>query len=82
MIREQASIKTWGNSHGIRLSKNIMKEANMKDDDMLQIEASENLIIIRKTYKHKTFAERLAEYDGKMEAYTFDWGEPVGKEFF
>ena len=30
--------------------------------------------------KHKTFEERRAEYDGKINVHEFDWGEPVGKE--
>ena len=31
-------------------------------------------------FEHKTFEERLAEYDGRIELYEYDWGEPVGRE--
>ena len=31
-------------------------------------------------YKHKTFEERVAEYNGEISVCDFDWGEPVGKE--
>jgi antitoxin MazE len=37
-------------------------------------------IILRKSFKHKTFKERLAEYNGEISVCDFDWGEPVGKE--
>lgn len=31
-------------------------------------------------FEHKSFGERLKEYDGEIEVYEFDWGEPVGRE--
>ena len=46
----------------------------------MQIEASENVIILRKVFRHKTFEDRLAEYDGIIEVQNFDWGEPAGRE--
>ena len=33
-----------------------------------------------KVFEHKSFVERLKEYDGEIELYDFDWGEPVGRE--
>ena len=77
---DQTIIKPWGNSQGVRLSKSILEKAHMKHDDILQIDANENVIILRKVPRHKTFEERLAEYDNKIDIYSFDWGEPLGKE--
>ena len=31
---------------------------------------------------HKTFEERLAEFDGKITVSDFDWGVPMGREGF
>ena len=31
-------------------------------------------------FEHKSFVERLKEYDGEIEVYEFDWGESVGRE--
>ena len=31
-------------------------------------------------FEHKSFIDRLKEYDGEIEVYEFDWGEPVGRE--
>jgi len=37
-------------------------------------------IVFKKVFEHRTFEERLAEYNGKISVYDFDWGEPVGRE--
>ncbi len=76
----QSTIKPWGNSQGIRLSKSVLEQANIDVNDTVQIEVSENVIILRKVFRHRTFEERLAEYDGKMDVQDFDWGEPAGRE--
>ena len=31
-------------------------------------------------FKHKTFEERLAEFNGEITVSVFDWGEPMGRE--
>ena len=79
-MTSQATIKPWGNSQGIRLSKSVLEQANIDVNDTVQIEVSENVIILRKVFRHRTFEERLAEYDGKMDVQAFDWGEPAGRE--
>lgn len=76
----QAEIKPWGNSQGIRLNKEILAAAKMGLSDVVQIEASEGMVILRKIPKHKTFRDRLAAYNGEIEVCDFDWGEPVGRE--
>lgn len=77
---DQTVIRQWGNSQGVRIGKEFLEAANLKLSDVLRIEASENVIILRKVQKHKTFEERLAEYDGKISICDFDWGDPQGKE--
>ena len=79
-MTSQSTIKPWGNSQGIRLSKSVLEQANIDVNDTVQIEVSENVIILRKVFQHRTFEERLAEYDGKMDVQDFDWGEPAGRE--
>ena len=61
----QAQVKEWGNSQGIRLSKEVLKSAGIKLNE----------------FRHKTLEDRAAEYDGKlMLDGEYDWGEPVGRE--
>lgn len=77
---EQVIVRPWGNSQGIRIPKNILEKLNIGISDTLQIEIEDDAIVLKKAFKHKTFEERVAEYDGKISVCDFDWGEPVGKE--
>ena len=77
---EQVAIKSWGNSQGIRISKKVHDALDLKVSDVLDVIVENNSIVLRKNFKHKSFEERLAEYDGEITICEFDWGEPVGKE--
>ncbi len=79
----KAEIKKWGNSQGIRLSKEILQMANMGLNEILDISASDGIITLTKAFRHKTLEERAAEYDGKLNLDgEYDWGEPVGREIW
>ena len=77
---EQVAVKPWGNSQGIRIPRNILEKLNISISDTLQIDVVGDAIVLKKTFKHKTFEERLEEYDGKISICDFEWGEPLGKE--
>lgn len=77
---EQVAVRPWGNSQGIRIPKNILEKLNINISDTLQIGIENDAIVLRKAFKHKTFEERMAEFDGKISICDFDWGEPAGKE--
>ena len=76
----QVAVKSWGNSQGIRLSKEIMEKMGLKISDILDVEISADAIILRKAFRHRSFEERMMEYNNKISACNFDWGEPVGRE--
>ncbi|MCI5954722.1 MAG: AbrB/MazE/SpoVT family DNA-binding domain-containing protein [Lachnospiraceae bacterium] len=77
----QAQVKAWGNSQGIRISKDILQEANVAIDDILDVKVSDGMIMLSKPFRHKTLEERAAEFDGKLNMDgEYDWGEPVGRE--
>ena len=77
---EQVTIRPWGNSQGIRIPKTILEEFNVGISDTLQIGIENDSIVLKKIFKHKSFEERVAEYNGEISVCDFDWGEPVGKE--
>lgn len=77
---EQVAIKAWGNSQGIRIPKDVLERLQLKVSDTLQMEIEGDALIFRKSFSHKSFEERLAEYDGRITVNDFDWGEPMGKE--
>jgi len=77
----QAQVKEWGNSQGIRLSKEILKSAGIALNEVLDVTVSNGVITLAKPFRHKTLEERAAEFDGKlMLDGEYDWGEPVGRE--
>lgn len=77
---EQVAIRSWGNSQGIRIPKNILEKLNLKTSDILDLEIKDDTIVLRKQFVHKSFEERLAEYNGEISVYDFDWVKPMGRE--
>ena len=76
-----AQVKAWGNSQGIRLSKDILDDAGIRANDFLNISVVDGNIVLSKIFRHKTLEERAAAFDGKVGPYEeFQWGEPVGRE--
>ena len=78
-----AQVKPWGNSQGIRLSKEILETAGIHVNDYLEVEVVDGNIILSRQFRHKTLEERAAAYGGRLEPYEeIDWGEPVGREIW
>lgn len=79
----QAQVKTWGNSQGIRIPKEVLQEAEISVDDILDVKVSNGMIMLVKPFRHKTLEERAAEYGGQLHLDgEFDWGEPIGREIW
>ena len=77
----QTQVKAWGNSQGVRISKEVLQAAAISIDDILDIKVSNGMIVLVKPFRHKTLEERAAEYGGKLAlGGEFDWGEPIGRE--
>lgn len=45
----QTQIKQWGNSYGVRLSRSILKIANISEDDIIELVPENGAIILRKS---------------------------------
>ncbi len=77
----QTQVREWGNSQGVRLSKEILKSAGIALNEVLDISVSNGVITLVKPFRHKTLEERAAEFDGKLILDgEYDWGESVGRE--
>ena len=77
----QAQVKEWGNSQGIRLSKEILKSAGIALNEVLDVTVSSGIITLTTPVRHKTLEERAVEFNGKlMLDGEYDWGNPVGRE--
>lgn len=79
----KTKISTWGNSQGVRLSKEILQEACLYPNDVLDVKAEKGQIILSKSSRHRTLEERAAAYDGQLFLDgEFDWDEPRGREIW
>ena len=79
----EIQIIKWGNSQGIRIPRNVMKDCGFQLNDKLEMIISDRKIIIQKVLRHRTLEERAAECGGKLGPYEeYDWGEPVGREIW
>jgi len=78
-----AKIQKWGNSPGLRLTKNLLTDAQLGVGDKVDIGVRDGIMIVRPAkkirgkYSLKDLVERIPENYQKGEV---DWGEPVGKE--
>ena len=74
-------LKEWGNSQGIRLSKEIISLADISPYDQLEVEVSKGEIILRKKNKRLSLEERALKYGGKIEASEeIEYGPALGRE--
>ena len=74
-------VKTWGNSQGVRISKDILEAAHISINDVLDITVGDNTITLVKQHRHRSLEERAAAYGGHLYLDgEYDWGEPVGRE--
>lgn len=77
----QVQVKVWGNSQGIRIPKELLLDARIALNEILDISVSDGVIMLKKAFRHKTLEERAAEYGGNLNLDgEYDWGEPVGRE--
>lgn len=62
----QTAIKKWGNSQGIRLSKEIISSAGLKENDNVEISVDDGIITIKKAKpKYLNLKERLEAFYNK-----------------
>lgn len=87
----QTAIRRWGNSQGIRLSKDLISRMNLKENDEVVISIDNGKMIIEKINKTKylNLKERLeAFYDKPIDdifvdnSQEVDAGAPRGNELW
>ena len=77
----QVQLKPWGNSQGIRFSKEFLSEAGFSVGETLSAEIVNGQIILSRAFRHRSLKERAAEYDGQLNlSEETNWGESVGSE--
>jgi antitoxin MazE len=79
----EARLQKWGNSIGIRIPHSILKELNLKINDLIKIEKIDDKVVITKQTTPKiSLSERFKEYPGDNLAKDFSWDDAKGKEIW
>lgn len=71
-------LSKWGNSQGIRISKEILEELGFKLGDELKLSTQNKVLKIEKSVKN--IKDLFLDYEENYELESIDWGESVGKE--
>lgn len=77
----QTTVKAWGNSQGIRLPKEILQDAGIALNEVLNVTVKNGVITLTKAFNHRTLEERATEYNGNLNLEgELDWGGSLGRE--
>ena len=77
----QVSIKPWGNSQGIRFSREFLASAGIKPNDVLTAEVIDGKIVLSKQFQHRTLQQRAAAFRRETQPLRgIRLGEPMGNE--
>jgi antitoxin MazE len=78
----RAKIAQWGNSTGIRIPKALVEVVGLSANDIVEITAENEALIIKPLREHVTL-EKLFHNFEQNAPDAYDWGEldaPAGKE--
>jgi antitoxin MazE len=78
-----AKIQKWGNSQGLRLTKNLLADAQLGVGDEVDISVKDGIMIITPANKIRgkhNLKDLVARIPENYQTGQVDWGEPVGKE--
>jgi len=76
-------IQKWGNSQGLRLSKQVLEDARITIGEDVDVTAREGVIVIapvKRVRGKRSLQELVSRIPKNYETEEIDWGNPVGRE--
>lgn len=76
-------VQKWGNSQGLRLSKQVLEGARITVGDEVDLVVREGEIVItpvKPARKKRSLRQLIARIPKDYEPAEVDWGPPVGRE--
>ncbi len=74
------TICAWGNSRAVRIPKHVLDILKWRGDEVVDITAEHDMIVIRKAKRDDTLADLFAGYSEQYRPDEVDWGKPEGRE--
>lgn len=85
MAIAKIKLQKWGNSQGIRLSKDLLEQIGVADlkEVSFDVEVNGSEIALKPVVKLSPFEQLFVDYDENQPRIQFDWDdEPMGKEIW
>lgn len=77
----QVQIKPWGNSQGIRFTREFLRSAGFSPDDTLTAEVVDGKIVLSRAFAHRSLKDRAADYGGQLNlSGEIEWASREGSE--
>lgn len=76
-------VQRWGNSQGLRLSKQVLADASVSVGDEVDVVVREGLIVVtpvRQVRGKVSLRSLVARIPKNCKSQGADWGRPAGKE--
>jgi antitoxin MazE len=76
-------VQKWGNSQGLRLSKQLLEDARISVGDEVEVALKDGAIVIvpvRRVRGKHSLQELVSRIPKDYQATEVDWGKPVGRE--
>lgn len=79
----RTKIQKWGNSHGLRLAKNVLEDAHLGVGDVVDVEVRDGTIVvapIKETRGRYRLEDLVAQIPDDYRPSEENWGKHIGKE--
>jgi antitoxin MazE len=76
-------VQKWGNSQGLRLTKQVLEDAGILIGDEVDVATRDGVIVIapvRRVRGKHNLQELVSRIPKDYESSEVEWGKPVGKE--
>ena len=76
-------VQKWGNSQGLRLTKQVLEDAGILIGDDVDVTARDGVIVIapvRRVRGKRSLQEVVSRIPENYKGSEMEWGKPVGRE--
>jgi len=76
-------VQKWGNSQGLRLSKELLSQADIKVGDAVDVAVRDGVLVVtpvRRVRGGHDLKELVKSIPQGYKSEELDWGKPVGRE--
>lgn len=76
-------VQKWGNSQGVRLSKELLSQVEIAVGDAVEIAVREGALVVTPVHRvrgGRSLRELVSRIPKDHQAEELDWGEPAGQE--